>query len=334
MNPVFILEEPHYHRVRLGEVNRFRGVALGAERVTFVQNGRVIGEANVDQPCPELAFLARFPRATSSRFVADLRVEREAPIEIRSGDETLFVYDVPEIDEKLWSCIAALPVPSGEVVATTQGGTNVESYRDSMFTGFTTAAALLGREVRAIRDVVDIGCGTGRLLAGWHCDDPTRRLVGADINPELIAWNRANLPDVAEWHVSQLEPPLPLDNASFDLVIFASVFTHLAMERQRAWVRETLRLLRKGGTAMITLHGDTYAELLLDDATRERLRAVGHLEIAAAAEGANAYHTFHTNEFARELFGEFAKVRMYPRGDVHRGLFPIASLQDVWVLRQ
>ncbi|HET7435425.1 MAG TPA: class I SAM-dependent methyltransferase [Thermoanaerobaculia bacterium] len=333
MQPVFILEEPLYHRVRIGEVNRFRGVLLGADRVQFVRNGAVIAEAEVNQPCPELAWLVHVPNATTSRFIADVLVEPDATIEIKSGEETLFVYRVPELDRAMWDRVAALPVPPPDVVATTQGGTNVESYRDSIFTGFQTTAVLLETDVSRIRDVIEVGCGTGRLLAGWYCDDPTRGLTGVDINAGLIAWTRANLPDVAQWDVCALYPPLNLEGGRFDLALFGSVFTHLPLDCQKAWLRETQRLLRPGGYAVITLHGETHAHLLLDEPTRERYYKEGHLEFAAAAEGANAYSTFHTPEFARELFRDFAEVRMHPRGDVQRGLFPMGSLQDVWVLR-
>lgn len=334
---MFILEEPQYHRVRAGEVNRFRGVALGAERVTFVRNGEVIAEAAVDQPCPELAWLVHVPQATTSRFVAELRVEPHDTIEIVANGETQFVYRLHDEERlaTLWECVSKLPVPPPEVVATTQGGGDLESYRDAILTTVTSAGVLLqdsGVDMTRVRDVLDVGCGTGRMLAGWHCDDPSRRLVGTDINPELIAWNRANLPDVAEWHVTGLYPPLDFPDASFDLMIFASVLTHLPQDCQEAWMRETLRLLRNGGAAIVTLHGETHAALLLDDTTREQWRRDGHIAFAAAEEGANAYSTFHTPERARELFRDFASVTLHPRGDVHRGLFPFGGVQDVWVL--
>ncbi|MEA2489364.1 MAG: hypothetical protein QOH21_1156 [Acidobacteriota bacterium] len=334
---MFILEEPQYHRVRAGEVNRFRGVALGAERVTFVRNGEVIAEATVDQPCPELAWLVHVPQATTSRFVAEVRVEPHDTIEIRANGETQFVYDLHDEARlaSLWDCVTQLPVPPSDLVATTQGGGDTESYRDAILTSVTTPEVLLrdsGIDLKNVRDVLDVGCGTGRVLAGLHCDDPTRRLVGTDINADLIAWNRANLPDVAEWHVTGLWPPLDFSDASFDLIVFASVLTHLPLDCQEAWVREILRLLRKGGAAIVTLHGETHASLLLDAATREQWRRDGHIAFAAADEGANAYSTFHTPERARALFRDFASVTLHPRGDVHRGLFPFGGVQDVWVL--
>ena len=169
------------------------------------------------------------------------------------------------------------------------------------------------------------------MLLGWWADDGTRRLAGTDINPDLIEWNRRHLPDVADWSVNGIDPPLPFADDSFDCVQLISVFTHLPLHRQRAWTAEVRRLLRRGGSAIVTLHGAIYARLLLDDALRHQLELDGHLSVAGAAEGANAFSAFHTERFARELFEGFA-VTFYERGP--RNLFPIASLQDVYVLKK
>jgi SAM-dependent methyltransferase len=185
-----------------------------------------------------------------------------------------------------------------------------------------------------IHSILDIGCGTGRLLVGWHCDDPRRRLVGTDINRELIAWSRSNLADVARWEVNGVRPPLELASASFDLIILASVLTHLSLDIQRAWLEETHRLLGPAGHALITLHGAIYAGLVLDAAGAAEYDAGGYVEKAGGAEGANGYSTFHAEPFARALFSGFRRVAFFPRGIEGRvaHAFPVASLQDVYVL--
>jgi SAM-dependent methyltransferase len=344
--PVFILEEPHYHRLQLDAVNRFRGVALAIDtpeihRVEVFRDGVKVTEADVNLPCPELDGFLRLARAGTSRFAFDMHVERGATYELRANGETLFIYETPADVTRLVQLtgkVASLPVPPPDVVATTQGGGNVESYRDSIIAGVTTSESLLrasGIEMKDVRDVLDIGCGTGRLLVSWYCDDPTRRLAGVDINPELIAWSRQSLPDVADWRTSALWPPLDFPDASFDLILMISVLTHLPLDCQRAWITELRRLLRPGGAAMITLHGDLYAPLLLDASNQQQYRETGYVQVAGAAEGANAYATFHTPQFARELFGAFDHITHFERGMENGVLrsFPVASLQDVYVMR-
>lgn len=351
---VFILDHPHYHRVRLGEVHRFRGLVLApdgpeAESVAVRRGGQIVCEAPVNLPSPELTALLRQPRAADCRFELDLRIEGGAPYEIVArradgSEQPVFLYDVPSLERdaeriaRIWSEVQRLPVPSSGLVERTQGGGNVEAYRDSIATGLLTAESLLRRtdaDPEALTDILDIGCGTGRLLLAWHAAGVPRRLVGVDIQEELIAWNREQLPDVANWRVGPLAPPLDLPDASFDLVQLISVLTHLPLDLQLAWVAEIRRLLRPGGRALITLHGTIYAELLLDSTARAAFEEAGYLEAPGGPAGSNPFSTFHRPDFARELFRDFGVTHL-PRGRAEGetpSLFPLASLQDVYVLR-
>lgn len=319
--PVFLLDEPHYHRLRVGEVNRFRGVLLAIEGdpITAMTAGSI--EVPVNLPSPDVASFVRLSGADHCRF--DFAMRCEAPFEFVANGEVLFRYAPPAEDSRPR---LSVPAPPPEVIAITQGGGNVDAYRDSMLSGLTTMKAILRRDPR---DILDIGCGTGRLLAGWWADDPSRHLAGVDINEDLIRWDKENLAQVADWRVCALEPPLPFGDAGFDLIQLISVFTHLPLHVQRLWVEEIRRLLRPGAHAIITLHGEVYARLLLDDTLRQQFALDGHVSVAGAAEGANAFASFHTERFARELFRGF-DVTFYERGP--RDLFPIASLQDVYVL--
>lgn len=350
--PVFILDGPCYHAVRPGAAAALRGVALavGEDRAAEVVarvGGAEIGRARPDGPSPELGWI---PLAGSSacRFVLDLPVPRgtevDLSVRLASGAEVpVFRYDVPFAEREavrlraLEARVARLPVPGSDLVAMTQGLGDVEDYRASILASLLTAESLLGAsgaEPARVRSVLDIGCGTGRLLVGWHADDPARRLAGTDLNPDLIAWARENLGTVATWGVNGLQPALPHEDASFDLVVLASVLTHLSLGSQRAWLGEVLRLLAPGGRALVTLHGTIYAEILLGGPEAAAFRASGYAEVAAAAEGANGYTTFHSEAFARTLFSDFSRVSFFPRGVTgsvaHE--FPVASLQDVYVL--
>ncbi|MGA7990360.1 MAG: class I SAM-dependent methyltransferase [Thermoanaerobaculia bacterium] len=353
--PLFVLDGPHYHAVRPGSTATFRGVALavGSDSVAEVvasSAGRAIGRARPDGASPELGWI---PLAGSSacRFALDLPVPRGARIDLSvrfaSGAELpVFRYDVSfaeRLAERLRALdarVAGLPVPDADLVTTTQGLGNVEAYRASILGSFLAMESLLGAagaSPRGVRSVLDVGCGTGRLLVGWHVDDPRRHLVGTDLNPDLIAWARANLGSVATWDVNGLRPPLPYAGGSFDLVVLASVFTHLALESQKAWLGETRRLLAPDGHALVTLHGKVYADVLLGEpAAAARFSSMGYAELAGDAEGANGYTTFHTEGFARALFSDFSRVAFFPRGVTGEvaDAFPVASLQDVYVLRR
>jgi SAM-dependent methyltransferase len=338
VNPIFVLDEPHPHRIRFGQPARFLGIALALDGapidvVEVWRDGAKVFEAPSNLPCPELAAFP-LPRAASCRFDFRMTVE-DARYELRANGMTLFVYEVRDFArlQRIAAAVDAKPLPDAQRLAATQGIPNPSGYRDSIVSGLLTMEAYLGGAT--VRDVVDIGCGTGRLLLGWHCDDPARSLTGTDIDADLIAWNREHLGDVARWEVGTVRPPLPLGDASVDLVQLISVFTHLPLDVQRAWVAEVRRVLRPGGTAIITLHGELYAHLLLDAAARAQYEATGYYEVAGGAEGGSGFGTFHTPRFARELFRDFAAINRYERGIIEppQRHFPIASLQDVYKLR-
>ncbi len=350
--PMFVLDAPHYHLLTFGATATFRGVALAPgevpiSEVVAYREGALIGRTPVDIDSPELAWVPA-PCSSRCRFSFDLAVERGAAIELcaRYADRQevpVFLYDIPFVERDgarlsaLGRCIRSKPVPPSDVIVTTQGLGNLDAYRASTATSFVTMRWLLeaaGAVPSGIRSILDIGCGTGRLLLGWHCDDPRRRLVGTDINQELIAWSRSNLADVARWEVNDVRPPLELASASFDLIVLASVLTHLSLENQKAWLEEVHRLLGPAGHALITLHGAIYAGLLLDEASAATYGADGYVEKAGGAEGANGFSTFHAERFARELFSRFRRVAFFPRGVEGRVAheFPVASLQDVYVL--
>jgi SAM-dependent methyltransferase len=352
---LFALDAPQYHTVRLGEIHRFRGAALALdgkriEAIAVDRDGQRLLETPVDLPCPEFAFL-QVPFAASSRFEFDLLLDGTSPIELRGrredgGEEPLFLFDLPfarehrERTEQLAAAVRGYPIPESELVALTQGGGDREAYRESILSGLITTEAMLrscGVNPHGIASVLDLGCGTGRLLTGWRAAGPARTLVGADINSTLIDWAARNLPDVADWHTIPPLPPLPLPSDSFDLALVASVFTHLPLAWQRAWVAELWRVLRPGGILLLTLHGETYAHLLLDPSMQESFTRTGYVEASEASEGANAYGTFHSTPFALEMLRPFQSIGFFPAGAVAGGVrswFPVAAFQDVYLLRK
>ena len=351
---VFILD-PHYHQVRLGQRHVLRGLALAVDgpdvvSVAAYRAGELILEAPVHLPSPDIGRVLSSKAASSCRFAGELRIDRGAPVEVRArredgGEELLFAFDVPFVEgegsrlARAWGDVLGLPAPPPELVERTQGGRDVGAYRDSIVSGAVSVDRLLraaGADPRQIGDVLDLGCGTGRLLLGQHVIEPRRRLVGVDVAAELVGWARECLPMVASWRHGTLSPPLDIQPGSFDLVQVVSVFTHLPLGLQRSWLEEIHRLLRPGGWALVTLHGPIYARLLLDVARRQVFADAGYFEIGGGPAGSTLFGTFHTPEFARELFRGFECVAFFPRGQIG-GLAPSpftpAVLQDVYILR-
>lgn len=105
--------------------------------------------------------------------------------------------------------------------------------------------------------LLDLGCGTGALLACFARARPDLELAGVDIDPRMLAQARARL-SRASATASLLEASaaaIPLPDQSVDAVVSVLVFHHLPPEVKRGATREIRRLLRPGGTVLIADFG-------------------------------------------------------------------------------
>jgi SAM-dependent methyltransferase len=120
--------------------------------------------------------------------------------------------------------------------------------------------------------VLEIGCGTGRLtyeLTSFLTAEA--RYVGIDIEPVVIDWLRQNygskLPNFefvlldargtkynSDGRVEAADVRFPIDDASFDVACAYAVFMHVPLDGIRNYLGELVRVLRPGGTAVVTFN--------------------------------------------------------------------------------
>jgi SAM-dependent methyltransferase len=349
------LDGPPPDRLRLGAANRFRGMVLDrGGRIARGVRVRVDSQAPrdyaSDRPSEELgALLPHVPAARNCRFDFELPIASGARLLDFSAVwedgsiEPLFQYDLESVrQDEPWLArmrrgLDALAMPPADVVFLTQGHRDVSGYRDSIIPAVWNIRRYLaesGVPWEEVRRIFDFGCGSGRTLAGFWLDDGSRRLVGCDANPSLAGWARAHLPPAVRVDHSRPLPPLDLPDGGFDLGLAISVFTHFRFQTQQLWAEELARVIRPGGTLLLTLHGRSYVELFLPERVEEFDRE-GHLEVERG-DGANASASFHAPGVVSRLFEKFDMLAGFPAGRIagRRVLFPVAGLQDVYVLRR
>lgn len=148
-------------------------------------------------------------------------------------------------------------LPPPRLMVRVSGNDDADTY---LRVGARSAERLLAATAfagRPVKDVLDWGCGPGRVAAHIAADHPHIVLSGCDPDAEAVDWCRSNV--AGDFAVSPLYPPLAYADESFDAVLGLSVMTHLTRRVQRKWLKELHRVLRPGGVFVATVHGRTAA---------------------------------------------------------------------------
>lgn len=103
--------------------------------------------------------------------------------------------------------------------------------------------ALAAGIVQQPATILDVGCGTGKLLRRAQTYWPQAQLIGVDPANGMIEIAKRLTPD-ATFHLGKAEA-LPLQDASVDLALSTISFHH--WQNQAAGIGEIARVLRPGG---------------------------------------------------------------------------------------
>jgi SAM-dependent methyltransferase len=95
--------------------------------------------------------------------------------------------------------------------------------------------------------VVDLGCGAGEFSAALV--QAGARPIGVDVAAEALRRARARLPE-GDFRLWAAGGPLPVENAVADVVWAGEVIEHVA--DVAPWLSEVRRVLRPGGTLLVT----------------------------------------------------------------------------------
>jgi len=108
-----------------------------------------------------------------------------------------------------------------------------------------------GRNQRTLRGL-DVGCGTGRLLAFLHDAWPGMRWTGLDLSPPYLAEARRLVGATARVKlVEGAAEKLPFDDASLDIVVSSFLLHELPADVRRQAIAEMARVTRRDGLVVI-----------------------------------------------------------------------------------
>ncbi len=113
------------------------------------------------------------------------------------------------------------------------------------------AGWLAGKNQRELR-ALDVGCGTGRLLAFLHDAWPGMKLTGIDLSPPYLAEARRLVGKTARVKLIEgAAESLPFEDASLDLVTSSFLLHELPKKIRTAVFTEMARVLKPGGLLVV-----------------------------------------------------------------------------------
>ena len=219
-------------------------------------------------------------------------------------------------------------------------GPNHFNYWASGLVDYAIITGWLRERNIPLRDYMDMGCASGRVLRHFAAQSPDVRVFGCDINRRHVDWCAAYMPANVSVFQNTSLPHLPMPDATLDLITAFSVFTHVE-SFDTSWMMELRRILRPGGIAWITIHGDrTWREI--NDTWPLYIPLTTHPEYSQyeeekelpedrlvfrwVSETSYSANVFYRYEYIRRVWGRFFEVV---------DLFPASpSYQDVVVLRR
>ncbi len=179
------------------------------------------------------------------------------------------------------------------------------------------------------KQVLDWGCGVGRIIRHMPAIFPESTIHGCDTNTSMVGWNVSHYPGI-HFTVSDHHPPTDYLDAKFELVYGFSVLTHIDARQQLAWIKELHRIIAKKGILIITTHGDHYTDQLTGSEKR-RLHRDGIYTRSYRKKGHRAMATYHAADKFRKILAPFFTVLEY-----YDGQWNINKIggQDLWLLQK
>ena len=121
----------------------------------------------------------------------------------------------------------------------------------------------LGHSLSTRSTVLDFGSGWGRLTRIFWNDIDEDCLYGVDVDAEIVSLcEKLGVP--GQFQTIEARGQLPFEDASFDLIIAYSVFSHLPEATASHWMRELSRVAKPGAILAYTVQPRRFLTMILE----------------------------------------------------------------------
>lgn len=175
-------------------------------------------------------------------------------------------------DQWLWLCTEGyrrspplrsfLPGLPDETVQRTYTGDAGDSVLKDGWAAYKLFKELQERYVGPLadcRNILDFGCGWGRIIRFFLKDVAPSKLWGVDPVEEMVSLCKQQN-TWCNFEAIRTRPPCHFQENTFDLIYSFSVFSHLSEEMHKSWLVELSRILRPGGLLIATTRGREFIE--------------------------------------------------------------------------
>lgn len=178
-------------------------------------------------------------------------------------------------------------------------------------------------------DILDWGCGVGRIIRHLKEQQPAATLYACDSNLKKIAWNKAHYSNIY-FELCSNSPSTDYPSYFFDMVYGISVITHIEDGLQLPWLLELHRILKPNGILLLTTQGKNYFHKLLPG-EKKILDENGMYTRYYPEKGHRMMSTYHQADYFGEFVTPYFFVLEYYDGEANPEK---AGGQDVWILRK
>ncbi|MEM8720124.1 MAG: class I SAM-dependent methyltransferase [Cyanobacteria bacterium P01_G01_bin.39] len=222
----------------------------------------------------------------------------------------------------------SIPVPPPDLRARVHGADELAPFHkigEVVASDLDKTIKSLDLELNDRSNILDFGCGCGRIVSWFQDLHPNSKFFGSDIDSEAITWCQENLSHLGNFSVNPAMPTLPYQDQFFDLLYSISIFTHLPEEMQFAWLKELQRVCKPGAYLLLTVHGShLFPKNAAESAKAEFNQQGFYYQVEKYSNGLPEFYqtSFHTEAYIRDRWSDFFKIeQIIPKG--------IANHQDL-----